>query len=468
MRRSLLAALLLAIPVTAAAAVDLLAPTTTTPFLASDGTDFLAVWTEPNSSGRVRAARVTRAGVVLDPFPAIDIGPGLVLGVAYGSGTYLIVSNNSRGLVATRVTQSGVRIDEFGPVLDARAGNAAVVFDGSRFFVTWTDGLAVYGSFFTLDAHVSPRQTLAAKIQDRLFFDPSMAWDGRRFLAVWSTGAPFCFADPCLPFASEIVAFRVAADGTPLEAPVRIADALSGIAAAVASSGQDFLVAVRRKGYDDAVATSVVRALIVDAERGVNVRATRQLTNWFPFGIAAAWTGTDYEVMWSYTTTAHIQYHLASAHIDRAGNVTAQRSVRADGLGFQFSPAANAAGEMAIAARHNSQPSVTFDRDITATLPAPPARPSISLNTTSVTWSVSEPVDGFVVESVGSDYEPFVFRTLVPPVGGLATADLRMPINGNGGFVPSRIRVRAFNAGGFSEPSATVQLVETRGRAARH
>ena len=181
-----------------------------------------------------------------------------------------------------------------------------------------------------------------------------------------------------------------------------------------------------------------------------------------------AWTGSDYEVMWSYATTQHTEYHLARTLIDRAGNIAAQRSMRVDGLGFQFSPAANDAGEMAIVAVRYSRASVTFDRDITTPLPMPPARPSISLNTTSVTWSVSEPVDGFVIESVGNNYEPFVFRMLVPPVGGLSTADLRTPINGGGGFVPIRIRVRAFNAGGFSEPSATVPLVETRGRPARH
>src|SRR5204863_9648613 len=103
MRRTLIAALLLALPFTAAATTDLPAPTTAAPFLACDGTDFLAVWTEP--SGKVRASRVSGAGVVLDT-PAIDLGPGLVLGVAYGAGMYLVVSTNSRGLVATRVTQS--------------------------------------------------------------------------------------------------------------------------------------------------------------------------------------------------------------------------------------------------------------------------------------------------------------------------------------------------------------------------
>jgi hypothetical protein len=200
--------------------------------------------------------------------------------------------------------------------------------------------------------------------------------------------------------------------------------------------------------------------------RRASAFAPRQLTNWFPFGVAVAWTGTDYEVIWSYITTRQTESHLATTRIDRAGNITAQRSV-VEALGSPFSPAANAAGEMAIAARHNSQPSVTFDREVTAPLPAPPPKPSISLNPSSVTWSVSEPVDGFVIESVGN-YDPFVIRLLIPPVGGLSTAELRTPMIANSNFVPTRIRVRAFNAGGFSEPSATVPLVETRGRAARH
>ena len=85
-----------------------------------------------------------------------------------------------------------------------------------------------------------------------------------------------------------------------------------------------------------------------------------------------------------------------------------------------------------------------------------------------MTWSASGAVDGFVVENVPIAYEPYVYRLLMPPVGGLSTATLRTPNAGNGGVVPTHIRIRAFNAGGFSDPSATVPLVVTRGRPARH
>src|SRR5213075_288414 len=179
-----------------------------------------------------------------------------------------------------------------------------------------------------------------------------VAWDGRRFLVVWTTANVSCFYDPCIPLPDQIVAFRVAADGTLLDSGLtHIATAAIEIRAAVASSGHDFLIAVRRKGYDTMVTTANVDAVLVDAETGVNVRRSVTLSNLIPWGIAVAWTGSDYEVMWSYQTAQQNEYRLATARIDRAGTVAVRRSMHLQELGTEFSPATTSAGEMAIAAR---------------------------------------------------------------------------------------------------------------------
>src|SRR5438105_7432446 len=74
--------------------------------LTSDGTDFLALWTDDN---RVpRAARVTPSGV-LTP---LNLGKGSL--AVYGRGIYLVLSREAGALTGMRVRSStGEKIDEF-------------------------------------------------------------------------------------------------------------------------------------------------------------------------------------------------------------------------------------------------------------------------------------------------------------------------------------------------------------------
>lgn len=449
------------------------------PLIASDGVDFLATWAEyglyaPNI---VRAARVSHTGVLLDQ-SAVEIGAGYPAGVAFGGGVYLVLWFDQSGLVATRVKPSGERIDDFPlRITNSIFGwptppQASVVFDGQRFFVTWTDG-AVHGMFVTPQLSASAAQTLATPPQDKAFVGSSVAWDGHRFLVVWGTSpiGTSC-ADPCIALPTGVVALRVAADGTPLDgAPTQIATALVRSEARVASSGTDFMIALYRRGYESMAATSEMRAIIVDAETSITVRASVKLSNWFPWATAVIWTGSDYEVAWSNATFNG--GWAATARIDRAGNVLARRLIPSAG-GVTFTFAANDLGDVMIASlvrnatATDSVAAVYFDRDLTTPLPEPPPAPSIGVSATSVVWSASAQAEGTIVENVPDNDEPFAIRHLGSSEASITIANLRGPTNIAGIGPPRRVRVRAWNVGGFSEPSATVPVMGVRSRAARH
>jgi len=137
------------------------------PHVAFDGTDFLVAWQESLASGvapedtGIVVARVTEAGVVLDPegFAVAQTGKGSYQPrVAFGGGQYLVVWEDARNVVnpgqnqgdiyAARVSTAGVLVD--GPPLSGglrvsgaisvTPRQADVVFAGSEFLVSWAAG----------------------------------------------------------------------------------------------------------------------------------------------------------------------------------------------------------------------------------------------------------------------------------------------------------------------------------------
>jgi len=137
------------------------------PDVAFDGTNFLVAWQESLASGTapedtgIMVARVTEAGVVLDPegFPVAQTGEGSYRPkVAFGGGQYLVVWEDPRNEVnpgyyqgdiyAARVSTAGMLLD--GPpssgglkvsgAISVAPRDATVVFSGSEFLVSWAAG----------------------------------------------------------------------------------------------------------------------------------------------------------------------------------------------------------------------------------------------------------------------------------------------------------------------------------------
>jgi hypothetical protein len=124
----------------------------TGPNVASDGTDFLAVWTEPTAQGQsaIRAARIRADGTLLDPVGfTVSSGPGSKSNVAtgYGDSLFLVVWRDCRNdpsgdLYCARVSHEGQVVDTSGiAVCDESLSQASpdVSFDGQNFLLVWYD-----------------------------------------------------------------------------------------------------------------------------------------------------------------------------------------------------------------------------------------------------------------------------------------------------------------------------------------
>jgi large repetitive protein len=118
------------------------------PAIAFDGANYLVVWQDARSGTRIYGARVTPAGVVLDPLGIpIAAGPG-GLGrfkprLAFGGGKYLVAWEDTAhdllgDIYGGRVTPAGVVLDPDGvPILTTwqRHFSPHVAFDGTNYLV---------------------------------------------------------------------------------------------------------------------------------------------------------------------------------------------------------------------------------------------------------------------------------------------------------------------------------------------
>jgi hypothetical protein len=174
------------------------------PVVASDGSNYLVVWTDVRGADQdIYGARVTQAGVVLDPAGfAISqaVGYQNYPAVAFDGADYLVVWEDGRGgqfvphIYGARITPSGVVLDTSGiPISNGGdlEGLPAVAFDGSNFLVVWERwyGSApsdIYGARVTPDGIVLDPSGFAVSQASNYEYQPAVASDGTNSLVVWT------------------------------------------------------------------------------------------------------------------------------------------------------------------------------------------------------------------------------------------------------------------------------------------
>lgn len=225
--------------------------------VASDGLDYFVVWEDGRagpSRGRIRGARITASGLVLDP-GSIDVSGGAGTGfdrnkldpaVAFNGTVYLAVWLDQRDATTTggdiygaRVANNGVVLDPDGfPISTAPDSQfqVAVASNGIHFLVVWQDkrngvdhifGARVDSGGNVLDPGGIPISTNGAQR-----YAPSVASDGTDYSVVWQVA----FGD--------IFGSRVTAAGSVLDpAGIAIATATGRqVEPAVASNGLNYAV----------------------------------------------------------------------------------------------------------------------------------------------------------------------------------------------------------------------------------
>ncbi len=168
------------------------------PKLASDGTNYLAVW-QDRGSRSIEAVRVSgTTGAVLDD-PPIKLAPlhlqpdANSYAVAFGAGHYMVVCQDTTGLRGVRVLPDGSVLDDppFVVPLDPNtpAYNIALGFGAYNFLAAWNTGHPISGVEVTrLDpaGHAIDAQPFAVTTRQQYVGVPSVGFDGDRFVIAWT------------------------------------------------------------------------------------------------------------------------------------------------------------------------------------------------------------------------------------------------------------------------------------------
>ncbi|MBN1204107.1 MAG: tandem-95 repeat protein [Myxococcaceae bacterium] len=233
------------------------------PEVASNGTDYLVVWMDQQPGGvDIRGVRVSSAGQVLDTGTfAISTGAGdLGSPVVASNGTdYLVVWTEQQpggaDLRGARVSSAGQVLDTEPLALSTQEGTQyqpAVVSDGTGYLVVWTDvgvgEVHIRGTRVSSAGQVLDTPALALSTASGYGGNPSVAFNGTDYLVVWDVWSGSS------SFMRDIQGARVSREGQVLDAGgISISSTVGDQhSPSVASDGAGFLVVWRdvRNGKD--------------------------------------------------------------------------------------------------------------------------------------------------------------------------------------------------------------------------
>lgn len=173
------------------------------PAVASDGTNWLAMWEDSRSgSSDIYGARVSATGAVLDPSGlnlSLSANSQYSPSVAHDGTNFLVVWSDFRS-AASAFDIYGVRVSESGTVLDPGGiaistaseyqGSPMVAHGGTSFLVVWHDQRSgssydIYGARVSSTGMVLDTGGIPLSTAPNGQYTPSVSHDGVRFLVVW-------------------------------------------------------------------------------------------------------------------------------------------------------------------------------------------------------------------------------------------------------------------------------------------
>jgi hypothetical protein len=450
------------------------------PVVAGSFDGFDSAWIE-RSAGKsdVATARAGHDGQPLDgPGLALDETSAFAPAITRGAIDSLIVWAASGNVLATRVTPSGDRLDPT-PLLvapNAYPGQVAVAWNGSRYFVVWSQGNQLTGAFIGSDGVVTtPRPVGNQAARETLLAAPDMTWDGRNFVVVFGIAPNYpcnLSACPSPPGPDFFRVMRVSAEGEAVDpVPPRIPGA--AIRAHVASSGAESLIAL-----DDYNAISTV--VVHDEDGGLGIDPVVPFFQWPVSTVSSdvTWDGGTYVVGWEYLTAAGndpTPGWLAAARVTRSGLrtdsfVTPVREPESITYPESWGPsiASNDARETALVLSETGpESSIPRGRlylmtELSAMPAVPPApRNAVSYfsgNTARIEWQ-GDDVPGFLIEW------SFDFGATWRSVGVVPGSTRSITV---GASIGNLYRVSAFGPGGVSQGVVTSIGSQPRRRSTGH
>jgi len=224
------------------------------PSVGFDGVNYVVVWSATrNGVDELYAARVTPAGIVLDPGGKQITSGGnpkiRMPGIAFDGANYMVVwRTNNDNIYAARVSPSLVNLDAPAGFPIAITGSSyypSVAFDGTNYLVVWHDGRGSSGGWSIYGARVTPQGDVLDPNGFVICDEPmnqehsSVGFDGTNYLVAWYDWRP----NNDQIFGS-IYGARVSPSGNVLDSPAfQIADRARGqIQPNVVCGGDECLV----------------------------------------------------------------------------------------------------------------------------------------------------------------------------------------------------------------------------------
>jgi len=184
------------------------------PYVAFDGTNYMVAWHNWGNGLDIFGAQVSQDGTVLDPgvFTISDANEDQDhVSIAFGGTNYLVVWGDFRRGNQYNGTTYGARVSTGGTVLDSPSfkiadyslsgaasgtGSAAVVFDGTNYFVIWNEYNVpadfrlwdVYGRRVSTDGIRLDEQAIPISTSYGHQFSPVVGFSADRYLIAWSEG----------------------------------------------------------------------------------------------------------------------------------------------------------------------------------------------------------------------------------------------------------------------------------------
>ena len=298
------------------------------PSVAFDGANYLTVWGDSRggSDTDIYGARVSRAGVVLDPSgfgistaTNTQYRPSIV----FGGANYLVVWADYRHgsyshLYGTRVSPIGAILEPAGIVITMSANNQgcpSVAFDGANYLIVWQDNRRtghscdIYGLRVSCTGSILDQSAIAISTAVNTQEKPSIAFDGITHFVVWEDSRSGSF---------DIYGARVSQGGFVLDP--------NGIAISTASNNQ-MAPAVVFCGINYLVAWGDERSLSDLYGARVSVSGTVLDPNGIAISTAAsiqecpsvAFDGTNCLVVWHDGRNGGIVFDIYGARVSQSG-----------------------------------------------------------------------------------------------------------------------------------------------------
>ncbi|WP_224241656.1 Ig-like domain-containing protein [Hyalangium gracile] len=248
--------------------------------------------------------------------------------VASNGTDYLVVWTDDRGgdvdIYGARVSQDGAVLDALGIAIST-AINAqqapAVAFDGTNYLVVWSDGRRGSGNDI-YGARVSPAGSVlepsglplaTSTVFTLQMRAPAVAFDGMNYLVVWEEKTGFNGL-------TNLNGLRVSPAGTPLGSPLLVSSATGNqLAPALAFDGTNFLAVWQdeRAGQGDIYGARISSAGTLLDSTGIAISTTPQLQA----NPTVEFNGTSYLVVWEDYRNASTGTDLFGARVALNGTV---------------------------------------------------------------------------------------------------------------------------------------------------